>query len=154
MERAFDRELADRIRDFTHDLGEIVRPFMAREKELIEENRQLKAENARLTAKLQGVRDQVADVPDTVPTVDEIAAGVRGEQHERVNSDIRESMARMEGEIAAAAPIKESRGLSMLLSTLRNQAAVERNHLIVNPPKDDGGRDINLFPSEPRRVEA
>lgn len=126
MERAFDREMADLIRGFTGDLGKVVR-------ELLAKNRKLTGENARLKAKLQGVKDQVADVEETVPDSDEIAA--RGSQHQAVNEDIRESVERG---IENAAPIKTSRGLSMLLNALRN------------PPDDP----LPEFPDEPRRVEA
>lgn len=137
MERKFDERMADCIREFTREFGGIVRECRAYEADLLAEIDTLKSHLARMTAKLQGVRDQVMDVPDDLPTVDQIVA--RGTQHTRVNDDIRESMARIENGVAAAKPVRQSRGLSMLLNKLRENE--------TRAPLED-------FPEELRRVEA
>lgn len=137
MERAFDQRMADLIRDFTRELGVLVREFRAYDAEMQEEIDNLRGENARLTAKLQGVRDQVSDVSDDLPTVDQIAA--RGHQHESVNADIRQSavnLKAMETEIVRATPVKHTRGLSMLLQGLRNQNQPYRHPLSAESPPE------------------
>lgn len=102
MERKFDERMATCIRDFISDLGIIVREYREYEAELLTQIDCLKGDLARMMAKLQGVRDQVMDLPDTIPNADDIAA--RGRPHHAINDDIRESMANleaMEAEIAA-----------------------------------------------------
>lgn len=153
-----ERKLAAAERS-VHILTLQVKIAQNREKELLEENTGLYGQIARLNAKLQGVRDQLGDVSDVLPTVDDIAAGERGEPHKAVNGEIKDSavnIEKLEAEMNDPAfgegpHIPRLRGLAMLLDTSR---VFSRHEKPEPDPLAVTKFQVPEFPEEPRRVEA
>lgn len=121
-------------------LGKQVRIAQSRENELTEKSAEKDMRIARLESKLQGVKDQVVDLPENVPTTDQIEP--RGKMHQEVfeeASALAVNLEAMEAEMTAPAdPTERFRDKFRKIFT--------KDEPVMEPAPG--------FPEEPRRVEA